>query len=520
MKIVSSDQMRHIEQVAFEKGLNSEVLMRNAGNAISEEVDFHCVSEKYTHILSLIGPGNNGMDGLVTCSELLKKDSYNITIILLTDTFSDNEVFLKGLGLIRSDVKIFDISDMADNLKEVESELLTVNVLIDAIFGIGLSRKIKNPLKSYINKIQNFLNEDVFRIAVDVPTGVDSDKGEIDSDVLKVDLTLALGYAKLAHFTQPAASFCGEVKVLDIGIPDQKFKGIDLDLITEEFVSSKIPTRELESNKGSFGKVMIVGGSDEFIGASALAGIAASRTGAGLITSAIPRSIVPSFTYLFPESTLIQLPETQNREDGWVSAKLIYKELNEYSVMLIGCGLGLSRKTISLVENILISRINLPNLVIDADALNILSKMSNWWNEFSDNAVLTPHPGEMARLTGLTISDVQSNRLEVVKEFSHKWNKTVVLKGANTIISTPDRKAWVSEFANPALASAGTGDVLSGIIAGLLAQKLSIRDSAILGVYIHGCTGKIFKSKSGLMARDLLKSIPIVMEGLRKYEDF
>ena len=520
MKIVFSDQMRDIEHVAFKKGLTSEVLMRNAGNAIAAEVDFRYAVKKNTRILSLIGPGNNGMDGLIVCSELLKKASYNITIILLTDTFSDKELFLKDLGLIRSDVKIFDIFDIADNFKELESELLSINVLLDAVFGIGLSRKIKDPLKSNINKIQNSLNEDVFCVAIDVPTGIDSDTGQVDSYALKVDLTLALGYAKLAHFTQPAASFCGEVKVLDIGIPDQKFKGLDLDLITEKLVSSKIPNRELEANKGSFGKVMIVGGSDEFIGASALAGIAASRTGAGLITSAIPRSIVPSFTYLFPESTLIQLPETQSYEDGWVSAKLIYKELNKYSVMLIGCGLGLSRKTINLVESLLISSIHLPYLVIDADALNILSKMSNWWNKFSDNAVLTPHPGEMARLTGLSISDVQSNRLDVVKEFSYKWNKTIVLKGANTIVSTPEAKAWVSEFANPALASAGTGDVLSGIITGLLAQKLSIRDSAILGVYIHGRTGEIFKNKSGLMARDLLNHIPIVMDGLRNHKDF
>jgi|TARA_B110000263_G_scaffold170977_1_gene149008 NAD(P)H-hydrate epimerase len=520
MKVVSSDQMRVIENFAFKKGLNPEILMQNAGSAIAKEIDRRFGAAETSKVLFLIGSGNNAKDGLIVSSELLKKTSYEITIILLTGTLSDSMGFLEKQGLIRSDVKIFDIDDLENNFRKISISLLDINVIVDAIFGIGLSRKIKDPLKSRIKNIQNLLNEDIPCVAVDIPSGVNSDTGAIDEIILKADLTLALGYPKLAHYTQPAASFCGEIKVLDIGVTDQEMQDVHLNLITEKFVTSKIPIRDAKANKGTFGKVMIVGGSDEFIGAPALAGIAAAKAGAGLITSSIPRSIVSHFTYLFPEATLIQLPETQNHTDGWIAARLIHKELGKYSVMLIGCGLGVSRKTSNMVENLLLTNIDLPKLVIDADALNILSNTSNWWSRISNNAILTPHPGEMSRLTQLPIEHIQSNRLNVAKEFSYQWNKTVVLKGANTVVSTPDGKSWVSEFANPALASAGTGDVLAGIITGLLAQKMSIENAAILGVYIHGIAGKIFKKQSGLMARDLLDHIPVIMDQLRKHRKF
>ena len=520
MKVVSSDQMRAIEIAAFENGTTSEILMQNAGHAIALAIDSRVNPTNKAQLVALIGPGNNGLDGLIVCSELCKTDSYITTIILLTNTVSDKKDFLGKLDLINSNVKIYDLSDFDSKFEEIEIILSNSDIVLDAIFGIGLSRCITEPLKSYINKIKDSLPEHAFKVAVDIPTGINSTTGEVDETVFGVDLTFALGYPKLAHFTQPAASFCGKIEVIDIGISVDLSQEINVNLITESFVCSKIPTRSMASNKGSFGKVMVVGGSEEFIGAPALAGKAAFRAGAGLITSAIPASISTSFISLFPESTLIQLSDVLGNNSSWNLARLIYEKSSEYSVMLIGCGLGVSKQTTNIVENLLIPDIDVPKLIIDADALNILSKIYKWWDKVDDNAILTPHPGEMSRLTSLSVNEIQSNRINVAQEFSCKWNKIVVLKGANTVIASPNGEIWISRFANPALASAGTGDVLAGIIAGLLAQNVSMIDAALLGVYIHGLAGETFGKSSGLLASDLLGSIPVIMDGLRVNKGF
>ena len=520
MKVVSSNQMRAIENAAFHEGTSSERLMQNAGHAIALAIESRIKTTDGSQLVALIGPGNNGLDGLIACSELRKTDSYITTIILLTNTVSEREDFLEELDLINSNVKIYDSLDCDSKFQEIEIILSKADVVLDAIFGIGLSRNIEDPLKAYINRIIDSLSENVLKVAVDIPTGINTDTGEVDQTVFGADLTFALACPKLAHFTQPAAYFCGKVEVLDIGILIKEMKEINVNLITESFVGSKIPMRPLGSNKGSFGKIMVVGGSKEFVGAPALAGKAALRTGAGLVTSAIPTAISSSFTSLFPESTLIQLPEISENNSAWNSARYIHKNLAEYSVMLIGCGLGVSNQTTNIVENLLIPDIDVPKLIIDADALNILSRMYKWWDKVDDNTILTPHPGEMSRLTSLSINEIQSNRINVAQEFSCKWNKIVVLKGANTVIASPDGEVWVSKFANPALASAGTGDVLAGIIAGLLAQNVSMIDAALLGVYIHGLTGETFGKSSGLLASDLLESIPFIMDRLRINKGF
>lgn len=267
---------------------------------------------------------------------------------------------------------------------------------------------------------------------------------------------------------------------------------------------SSLPKRPGDANKGTFGKVLIIAGSQNFPGAAYLCCAAAYRTGTGLVTLATTKEVYPIIARKIPEVTfLLDIEELKRR-------------LPEYNCLLIGPGLGISENTTKLVNEIL-SLQKLPKLIIDGDGLNILSRIENWWNKFNFNAILTPHPKEFSRLTKLSVEEIQTNREKLTKEYAKIWKQTIVLKGANTIIAS-DRKTIISPFANPLLATAGTGDVLSGIIAGLISQGLNCFDASCVGVYIHAMAAEILKKKlgdSGMLASDLLEIIPRVIKKIK-----
>lgn len=274
--------------------------------------------------------------------------------------------------------------------------------------------------------------------------------------------------------------------------------------LTKEQIVKKLPARPKDANKGTFGKVLVIAGSGHFPGAAYLACAACYRAGAGLVSLATINSVKIIVSKKLPEVTFISFNE-------------VIKRISDYDVLLIGPGLGQGDQAVKLLEQV--KRINLPKALIDGDGLNILSKTDNWWEELKGDIVLTPHPGEMARLTKLPISEIQADRINIVQNFSKKWNKIIVLKGANTVISSPDGKILISPFANPILATAGTGDILSGIIAGLLAQGLKVSDASCVGVFIHSLAAEVIAKeigKTGMLASDLLKVIPKVIKQLKK----
>ena len=279
-----------------------------------------------------------------------------------------------------------------------------------------------------------------------------------------------------------------------------------MEKLTKQYTASLLPKRPKDANKGTFGKVLVIAGSENYPGAAYLACVAAYRVGAGLVTLATISSVKIIISRKLPEVTFLSFPE-------------VFKKLPEYDVILIGPGLGLNDQVKKLMEDFCINYSNNRNkTVIDGDGLNILSKIENWWKRLNGDVVLTPHPGEMARLTGLTVDQVQSNRIDTAQTFSQKWNKIVVLKGANTIIASPAGEVVVSSFANPVLATAGTGDVLSGIIAGFVAQGLKLFDAACLGVYMHGLAGEMLSKKmgdAGIVASDLLPFLPQAIHQLK-----
>lgn len=283
--------------------------------------------------------------------------------------------------------------------------------------------------------------------------------------------------------------------------------------ITKDLVKTKLPKRPIDANKGTFGKALIIAGSKNFPGAAILSVLACARLGAGLVTLATEKYVYEVVVPKIPFATFLDFSEIESN-------------LDKYDVVLVGPGLGENNESgIMNYEFVtLLSKSN-KRLVLDADALNTLSENSGWWENFKTDAILTPHPGEMSRLTGLSIEEIQNNREDTALEFAKKWNeqsssskKTIILKGAETVIATPEEEIFTATFANPLLATAGTGDVLAGIITGLLAQGLSLIDASIVGVYIHGLAGEKMKEKfgdSGIIATDLIEMIPQVMKDLK-----
>ena len=248
---------------------------------------------------------------------------------------------------------------------------------------------------------------------------------------------------------------------------------------------------------------------------------AAYRSGVGLVTTAVPREIYPMIATAIPEATVIPIDFSSSNPHPsiMVNTRSIHKVLGGYSSLLFGCGIGLSRQSGIMLEDLLLSGIELPPVVLDADGLNLMSKVGNWWERLPSGALLTPHPGEMSTLTGEKISEIQSDRQSLCRYYAQKWNTTIVLKGANTVISSPSGETWVSPWADPVLSAAGTGDVLSGLIAGFVAQGIAVKESAILSVYVHGLAGEQFSKTvagSGMFASDLLGLVPTCIESLKE----
>ena len=354
---------------------------------------------------------------------------------------------------------------------------------------------------------------------MDLPTGVDADTGSTDPACNAADVTVALGYPKIGLLTFPGAGFVGALDVADIGIPAGQDDDVTLRLMTPEWAGALLPDRPASAHKGTFGRTFVLAGSRSYVGAASLAAAAAGRAGAGLVTLAVPESLVPAIAARAAEPTFLPLPESSPGLVSDDALSLVLDRMDGYDALLVGCGMGNEPGTRRLVERLLYSDRRRPPTVVDADGLNILATAPDWWSRFTSPAVLTPHPGEMARLTGEALDrHLQGDRIVAAVESAVRWGKSVVLKGAHTVAAGPDGQAMVSPFANPGLASAGTGDVLAGSIAGLLSQGLGMGRAAALGVYVHGEAGERARDDmgdAGILASDLLPRIPGAIRGLK-----
>ncbi len=515
MKIVTSKQMRQIDRECIRRGTPGNVLMENAGRAVAEETTRILEPIRHKQFLVLVGPGNNGGDGLVAARYLHDRGA-QVSIYLCTRRPEDDTNF----KLVQQrNITCVDAAQDSD-LSRFNELLAPADCIIDALFGTGKARPIEGVLAQVLERINNLRKKKpaLVLIAIDLPSGLNADTGETDPVCPSADYTVTLAFPKSGLFRFPGAEKVGALSIADIGIPDDLAGDITLELITEEWARGALPKRPLDANKGTFGRVLAVAGSINYIGAAYLVCSGALRTGAGLVTLATASSLQPVLAAKLTETTYLPLPEVEEGVIAGEAAELISRTLKSYDVLLLGCGLGQGDSVSELITSLLFQE-DLPPLILDADALNILARIPDWWLKLNGDAILTPHPGEMARLSGLTIAKIQSDRVGTSTKYAREWQKTIVLKGAFTVIAAPDGGCRVSPFANPGLASGGTGDVLAGAIAGLLAQGLSSFDAAALGVYLHGNAGKVVRDvlgDTGMVASDLPPVLPMVIKHLRE----
>ncbi|MEQ4490179.1 MAG: NAD(P)H-hydrate dehydratase [Dehalococcoides mccartyi] len=511
MYIVSTTQMRQIEEACLKQGITTETLMDNAGRAVAVFARHLLEKQNGCRVVILAGAGNNGGDGLVAGRYLAAWDK-KVSIFAPFAGASKNKTASGGL---KTPENIFtDLTELKEHLREAD-------LVIDALLGTGVNRPLEGVYRQALQMTADAKNTrpEMQILALDLPSGLNADTGQADEACLKADFTLSLGIAKQGLFTHRGLALSGAVSVADIGIPLGLTADIHTHLVEKDWAKGVLPVRSPHANKGSFGRVMIVAGSDRYIGAAMLAGSAAMRIGAGLVTLALPQSLIGAVAAKIPEATYLPLPEVSCGTADSFASRLILSELGKYDVLLIGPGLGQSPYAARLVTEVLS---NLPEglkVVIDADALNILAAISRWWLEYSFDAILTPHPGEMARLAKTTAEAVQSDRFGICRESACKWGKTIILKGAGTIVSSPEGETLCNPAANPVLASAGTGDVLAGIISGLLGQGLNLFEAAGLGVYLHSLAGATLRSEmgdAGVLASDLLLKLPAVIKELKQ----
>ena len=512
MKVVTADQMRQIESRSEDAGVSTDTLMENAGLAVARTARRMLGPLTGVSVLALIGPGNNGADGLVTARHLQRWGA-NVTAYLCRERQTPDP---KLEAAIAAGVSVIPAPG-DPNIPRLKAALSSSHLVIDAILGTGRARPIEGVFKHILAALREARsnNHGLHLLAVDLPTGLNSDTGEVDPSCVPSDLTVSLGYPKRGHLAFPGADFTGILETADIGIPPGLDSDVNLDLINRDWAANALPARPANSHKGTYGRAMIVAGSRNFLGAAYLAASAAGRVGAGLVTIAIPEGLVPSVASKSIEPTFLPLPESRPGIVANNAAQLILDSLRGYNSLLVGCGLGQAAETRRMAESLLLSSASLPPTVVDADGLNTLAQVPDWWKQWPTDAILTPHPGEMARLTG---ASAQSDRLEITHQSASAWNKTVILKGAYTVVATPNGDAMLSPYSNPGLATAGTGDVLAGAIVGLLSQGANLADAASLGVCLHGEAGERIRSSlgdTGMLASDLLPELPKVIQNLR-----
>lgn len=614
MKLVNVEEMRRIEQAADAQGHSYAAMMDMAGHAVAEAALSLMLTEPDQSALVLVGPGNNGGDGLVAARYLMEA-GIQITLYIWRRDIKGDKNFqrLKRSGR-RSGLSIL-WAENDQNCAHLREQLQTVDLVIDALLGTGVSRPIDGRLAEILTATGEEISQrrlpppplpvvgrplsfpigeaytlgvqlphrhthgdedddfdfdlpeieddeelatlskemdagdeypdlddwddfddydgedegDEFNLhwpavpvlAVDCPSGLNSDTGALDPATLPAQMTVTFAYPKWGQVEYPGAGACGVLAVADIGIPPESAAGLSVDLIGPAEVRTLLPQRPPDANKGTFGRAMIAAGSLNYSGAAHLSAAAASRSGAGLVTLAIPAGLHPALVPALPEITWLPLPERDGTQDA-AGAPVLVSRLAGYRSLLVGPGLTREPGAVAFVSALfgpegLLAAEWQGRLVADADCLNILSDLPDWPARLPAGTILTPHPGEMARLTGLPIAEINGQRIALARQYAAQWGHIVLLKGAHTVIAAPEGRAAVLPFETPALATAGSGDVLAGAIVAMLAQGLPAYEAAVCAAYVHGHAGLLVQREIGLaggVAGDICTRLPHALRQL------
>jgi NAD(P)H-hydrate epimerase len=516
MKIMTAAEMREVDRLTSERGIPGLILMENAGSRV---VDFLCETFRPLHqhrVMVVCGKGNNGGDGFVVARQLFtRKLCADLTVIELFDP-----ELLKG--------------DAAENRRMLDacgcpvarglpSERSLATIVVDAILGTGLKGSAEGPALEAIHQV-NQLFPLATKVAVDIPSGLPSDGERSTGDFVHADYTVTFTAPKPSQVLSPIYEHVGKLIVYPIGTPAELCganPAFKLNLTTETDLRDLFKKRPQDSNKGMYGHVLVVGGSFGKSGAPSMSGLGAYRSGAGLVTVAIPKSVLTTVAAVRPELMTEPLEETPSGRIGVSQADHILRLLEKMTVLAVGPGLGMEDETVQLVQR-LYAQAETP-AVCDADALNALAgKLPQITDKIR---ILTPHPGEMSRLTGKSVKEVQTDRLHTAQEFAEKTGATIVLKGDRTVIAFPDGETWINPTGSPSMATGGTGDILTGMIAGLVAQHPPTKEqrntwkrAVIAAVWLHGRCGELAAKRLGeesTLAMDLLDSLPEAIRQLQ-----
>ena len=530
MKLVSVEQMLSFEKEADSNGLSYQKMMENAGTGLAKEIQSIAHSHSYDSekLLGLVGPGNNGGDTLIALRKLAEQELDVTAYLINRGTLDDHLLVQFKNGGGKAVVCEEDL-----HYKLLNELIMNCEILVDGVLGTGFKLPLKSEIKLPLQNINRTIREleiPPIVIAVDCPSGIDCNTGEVSDESIPADFTICMAAVKQGLLKLPAYEFVGELKVVDIGFTkkNSSFLSVKHRVADEGLIKTFSVERPLDAHKGTFGTALIVAGSLKYTGAALLAGKAAYRVGVGLVTLGVPTPLHGYLAGHIPEATWLLLPHEMGALAG-SGASVLMKNFEKTDALLIGCGLGIDDTTYDLIETVLCNssktiknqgrigfvqntdssiakqNFKIPPLVIDADGLNLLAKIPNWKKILPDNSILTPHPGEMETLTGVTIEKIQTNRLSVAEHFAKEWKQIIVLKGAFTIIAAPDGSTTTIPVATPALARAGSGDVLAGMIVGFRAQGMDAYNAAIAGAWYH--------ARAGLLAAESMSGSASVIAG-------
>jgi len=492
VKLVTAGQMTELEQIAINTyGIDGLLLMENAARSFCDALEAEWGDLHNQNIAVFCGKGNNGGDGFAISRHLANRGAC-VTVVMEFNPADLKQDARKNFDIITCmEIPVVTLSEI---------EKTQFDIVIDALLGTGFHGTATGIMVDLINAIND---SGAKIVAVDVPSGADCSCGAVNGPCVHADLTITFALPKPGHFLYPAKEFCGKVVTTDISIPKKVTEDFSATTYTlDSTLAECLPPRRENAHKGSFGKVLVFAGSVGMSGAAVMTTTAILKTGAGMVTAAVPDALCDLFATQFPEAMTLPLPAEN-------TAAFILEKLENQNVFLAGCGLGSAEETQNTLR-LLVLACKKP-MVIDADGINALAGHIHLIKNKTVPVVLTPHPLEFSRLSGLSVDYIQKNRLQVARDFATENGVVLVLKGADTVVAHPEGKAYISPQSNSGLAKAGSGDVLAGIIAALIAQGAVPGDAANLGVYLHSQAGMLARQKLGaysMTASDVLSALP------------
>ena len=507
MKVSTVEEMHEMDRMAVEKyGISHMQLMENAGHSVYFVILQHCGDVNGKRFVVFAGPGNNGGDSLVVTRKLYSSGAF-VKVFLLTDPSKyrgparDNFEIISKLGV---DVQDFDHDAVENALREADA-------IVDGIFGTGLSREVSSFYAEAIDLI-NSSSKLVF--SIDIPSGISGDTGKVMGKAVRARYTITFGLPKIGNILYPGYEYCGDIIVSHISFPPAIYEDSRVTIELNDPIM--LPVRKRDGHKGSFGEALFIAGARKYYGAPLLSSLSFLKAGGGYSRLATASSVAPFIGTSAREVVFHPLPETSDGSISYSAKDEILKLANSVDIVVLGPGTSLNSETQKLMLD-LIPAIEKP-LIVDGDGLTALSKNPSIIKERVYGTILTPHPGEMARLTGLEIRNIVEDRINVARKYAKEFNSIIILKGAHTQIAMPDARVYINMSGNPGMATAGSGDVLTGTIAAMYGLGLSLEEAARMGVFIHGFAGDLAaeaKGEDGIVARDILEHLPLALRLLR-----